>query len=67
MVSGPIHEMMRFPLRSIFVAAALALGQTAPAFAQDLDSAPLEVLYGFTLIDGRGGPPIEDAAMAISG
>lgn len=67
MVSGPIHEMMRFPLRSIFVSAALALGQTAPAFAQDLDSAPLEVLYGFTLIDGRGGPPIEDAAMAISG
>jgi len=28
---------------------------------------PLEVLFGFTLIDGRGGPPIEDAAMAIRG
>ena len=28
---------------------------------------PLEILYGFTLIDGLGGPPIEDAAMAIRG
>jgi imidazolonepropionase-like amidohydrolase len=59
--------MMRFLLRCTFAAVALALSQTSPASAQDLGSAPLEVLYGFTLIDGRGGPPIEDAAMAIRG
>ncbi len=35
--------------------------------AQGQGSAPLEVLYGFSLIDGTGGPPIEDAAMAIRG
>lgn len=40
----------------------------APALsAQAQGSAPLEVLYGFTLIDGRGGPPVEDAAIAIRG
>lgn len=40
---------------------------SAPATAQIQGSAPLEILYGFTLIDGRGGPPIEDAAMAVRG
>ncbi len=40
---------------------------TTPAAAQVNGAPPLEVLYGFTLIDGRGGPPIPDAAMAIRG
>jgi imidazolonepropionase-like amidohydrolase len=31
------------------------------------EGAPLEILYGFTLIDGRGGPPIPDAAIAVRG
>lgn len=38
-----------------------------PARAQAQNNAPLEIYYGFTLIDGRGGPPITDAAMAIRG
>lgn len=29
--------------------------------------APLEILYGFTLIDGLGGPALEDAALAVRG
>jgi imidazolonepropionase-like amidohydrolase len=29
--------------------------------------APLEILHGFTLIDGLGGPPLEDAALAVRG
>jgi imidazolonepropionase-like amidohydrolase len=28
---------------------------------------PLEVFHGFTLIDGRGGPPIPDAAISVRG
>ena len=39
----------------------------APVQAQISGAPPLEILYGFTLIDGLGGPPIEDAAMAIRG
>jgi len=39
----------------------------APVSAQVEGTPPLEVLYGFSLIDGRGGPPIPDAAMAIRG
>ncbi len=45
----------------------MALAMPRPAVAQVQGNAPLEVLYGFTLIDGMGGPPIEDAAMAIRG
>ncbi|MBT8488918.1 MAG: amidohydrolase family protein [Gemmatimonadetes bacterium] len=55
----------------IALTAALALLLAAvtamPAMAQVNGAPPLEVLYGFTLIDGRGGPPIPDAAMAIRG
>lgn len=47
--------------------ACLGLAATAPVSAQIDAGPPLEVLYGFTLIDGLGGPPIEDAAMAIRG
>lgn len=39
----------------------------SPGTAQVQGTAPLEILYGFTLIDGRGGPPLEDAAIAIRG
>jgi imidazolonepropionase-like amidohydrolase len=28
---------------------------------------PLEIFHGFTLIDGRGGPPIPDAAISVRG
>ena len=46
---------------------ALIFWAPAAAHGQDSGLAPLELLYGFTLIDGRGGPPIPDAAMAIRG
>ena len=36
--------------------------QTDPA-----GEAPVEILHGFTLIDGLGGPPVPDAALAIRG
>jgi imidazolonepropionase-like amidohydrolase len=47
--------------------AATGAALATPATAQVQGSAPLEILYGFTLIDGRGGPPLEDAAIAIRG
>jgi imidazolonepropionase-like amidohydrolase len=47
--------------------ALVSLIATDIASAQVQGTAPLEVLYGFTLIDGLGGPPLEDAAIAIRG
>lgn len=47
--------------------ALLGVATPAPAPAQVDVGPPLEILYGFTLIDGLGGPPIEDAAIAIRG
>lgn len=44
-----------------------SLATAAPISGQDQGTPPLEILYGFTLIDGRGGPPIPDAAMAVRG
>jgi len=35
--------------------------------AQVGDNAPLEIYHGFTLIDGSGEPPIEDAAISVRG
>lgn len=49
------------------IAALTFLVGAGVAHAQSSNSAPLEILYGFTLIDGRGGPAIPDAAMAIRG
>lgn len=49
---------------SLFALLAFALPVSTSA---QVDAPPLEVLYGFTLIDGLGGPPIEDAAIAIRG
>lgn len=57
-------------IRSSVTLALLAVTGAAlanPGTAQVQGSAPLEILYGFTLIDGRGGPPLEDAAIAIRG
>jgi imidazolonepropionase-like amidohydrolase len=58
--------MMRFPIKLALTLAA-TFTATAPLSAQVQGAPPLEVLYGFTLIDGYGGPPIEDAAMAVRG
>ena len=53
---------------SITVSLALAASAVATSVSGQIQaSAPLEVLYGFTLIDGTGAPPIEDAAIAIRG
>jgi imidazolonepropionase-like amidohydrolase len=47
---------------------ALALFAAAqPARAQIGPIAPLEIFYGFTLIDGTGRPPIADAAISVRG
>jgi imidazolonepropionase-like amidohydrolase len=56
-------------IRSSITAYLFALLALAPpaTLAAQVETPPLEVFYGFTLIDGRGGPPIEDAAMAIRG
>lgn len=51
----------------VTIAALAFLAGAESAHAQSPNSAPLEILYGFTLIDGRGGPPIPDAAIAIRG
>jgi imidazolonepropionase-like amidohydrolase len=39
----------------------------APVSAQVTDNAPLEIFHGFTLIDGTGAAPIEDAAISVRG
>lgn len=49
------------------IAALVFLAGAGSTHAQSQNSAPLEILYGFTLIDGTGGPPVPDAAMAIRG
>jgi imidazolonepropionase-like amidohydrolase len=43
------------------------LGLALPATAQVDSNAPLEIYHGFTLIDGTGAPPIEDAAISVRG
>jgi len=47
----------------------LLAGTAAPPAGaqQGADGAPLEILHGFTLIDGRGATPLPDAALAIRG
>jgi imidazolonepropionase-like amidohydrolase/ketosteroid isomerase-like protein len=44
-----------------------ALASARPLAAQVADNAPLEIYHGFTLIDGTGGPPVEDAAISVRG
>jgi imidazolonepropionase-like amidohydrolase/ketosteroid isomerase-like protein len=43
------------------------LAGAAPAAGQIAAQPPLEVFHGFTLIDGSGGPPIQDAAISVRG
>ncbi|MGE0159613.1 MAG: amidohydrolase family protein [Gemmatimonadales bacterium] len=53
-----------------WLALAAAVGSVAisqPVRAQITPVAPLEIYHGFTLIDGRGGPPIPDAAISVRG
>ena len=52
---------------TLAILAATGAVLATPGTAQVQGSAPLEILFGFTLIDGRGGPPLEDAAIAIRG
>ena len=49
---------------ALFATAAFGLANT---LAAQENNAPIEVLYGFTLIDGSGSAPLEDAAIAIRG
>jgi len=59
--------------RALGVAWALAVAGAwvTPAAAQPAPpaprAAPLEILHGFTLIDGLGGAPVPDAALAVRG
>lgn len=53
--------------KSLLTLASTVVALAVTTSAASGQNAPLEVLYGFTLIDGRGGPPIPDAAMAIRG
>lgn len=49
-------------------AAALTAGVPSAAVAQaNAAPPPLEVLHGFTMIDGLGGAPVPDAALAVRG
>jgi imidazolonepropionase-like amidohydrolase len=51
------------------IALVVMMALTSPASSQEeqSDGAPLEILHGFTLIDGLGGQPVKDAALAIRG
>jgi imidazolonepropionase-like amidohydrolase len=54
--------------RQTIVSVLLAtVGLAHGATAQVTDNAPLEIYHGFTLIDGLGGPPVEDAAISVRG
>lgn len=54
--------------KTTFLVLLLALsGLARAASAQVTGNAPLEIYHGFTLIDGLGGPPIEDAAISVRG
>lgn len=66
--------MIRSPLPPSVAAVPLVLATLlaasaprTPAAAQLQSRPPLEIFYGFTLIDGRGGQPVPDAAMAVRG
>jgi imidazolonepropionase-like amidohydrolase len=48
-------------------AAVLLAAAASRATAQVAAQPPLEVFHGFTLIDGSGGPPIQDAAISVRG
>ena len=55
-------------MRPVLTLATFALlGVTCPVAAQVAQVAPLEIFHGFTLIDGTGAPPIEDAAISVRG
>jgi imidazolonepropionase-like amidohydrolase len=54
-------------IRSTITCALVSLAVALPTSAQEPNTAPLEVVYGFTLIDGTGAPPVEDAAIAFRG
>lgn len=62
-----MYAMMRTSTRCAVLAAVLGTAVVGPVSGQIQGAAPLEILYGFTLVDGRGGPPIQDAAIAIRG
>lgn len=56
-------------MRSAAIALALlsTIGFASPGSAQVNANAPVEIYHGFTLIDGTGAPPIEDAAISVRG
>ena len=63
-----MHARRKHPPRaSVLPAASLLLTLAAPAGGQVAARPPLEVFHGFTLVDGSGGPPIEDAAISVRG
>jgi imidazolonepropionase-like amidohydrolase len=52
---------------AIAIAWFVFLPAAAASQEEQSDGAPLEIIHGFTLIDGRGGAPVPDAALAIRG
>ncbi len=63
-----------FRLRAALALGALALGalavlpaSTSAQVEEQSDGAPLEIIHGFTLIDGTGGEALPDAALAVRG
>lgn len=62
-----LEAVMRCSLHGALLTVFLHALCPGSASAQGPDQPPLEVLYGFTLIDGKGGPPIEDAAIGLRG
>ena len=56
--------MKRLAILFVLVAASATARSAAAQFAAN---APLEIYHGFTLIDGLGGPPLEDAAISVRG
>jgi len=59
--------MKRPVLGFVTLATCALLVLAAPAGAQIAAAPPLEIFFGFTLIDGKGGPPLPDAAISVRG
>ena len=65
-LSAPALAQGAAPSLVALLGLATLLGVAAPAAGQ-VAQPPLEVFHGFTLIDGSGGPPIQDAAISVRG
>ncbi|MDZ7781304.1 MAG: amidohydrolase family protein [Gemmatimonadota bacterium] len=69
LLSYRVRPVLRIPFLVTVGLLAPFLATPGELRAQDATppTAPVEILHGFTLIDGLGGPPVTDGALAVRG